>query len=118
MKGKYSGRRKIKPMKRNERQAKVRAENIEIEKVEKKDKVIMRVVSSFVIFPLFIIGCVGIQKQIEMIVWTVCLLGTLFALWGIQKFIEELKQDNIDILNRMENLDKNKILYLNDTCKI
>lgn len=114
------GMKKIKQLKKGKEQIKLKVEDIEIQNVKKVDKVISGIALLSVSLPFIAMGLLGIERhrKAEFIVWTLSWLGVLVILCRVYGFVKELKQENINVLNKIENLDKNKILYLNTNHKI
>ena len=99
---------KPKPLKKSQEQVPLRVEDIEIQNVKPFDMCIMMIVLIVVILPF--IAMIMLKADIEGVIF---LVVVNVILWGMGMLIKEEKQENINILNKIENLDKNKILYLN-----
>lgn len=104
---------KTKPLRKSQEQVPLKVEDIEIQNVKTVDKCIALIMLIAVSLPFIAVGVLKAD-----IVWTAFLLVSLIILYRMRGFIKELKQENINILNKIENLDKSKILYLNSNHKI
>ncbi len=104
---------KTKPLRKSQEQVPLKVEDIEIQNVKTVDKCIMPIMLIAVSLPFIAVGVLKAD-----IAWTAFLLVSLIILYRMRGFIKELKQENINILNKIENLDKNKMLYLNSNHKI